>query len=114
MTDSFEFKVGPPDDAENFIVMNVGLQARKNALHGLKKVQAAILKADADLSAKEGVSYAWQGMISQAAYTIVLTNVMLTSAGLKHKGEEFDVDLLVGQVRQIALAFVDNMNQEGE
>ena len=81
MTDSFEFKVGPPDDAENFTVMSVGLQAKKNAISGYKKVQQAIIKSTPECSSKEGIGYTWQGMLSQAAYTLAITHQMLITTG---------------------------------
>ena len=112
--DSFEFKVGPPDDAENFTVMSIGLQARKNALRGLNKVQEAILKAEPKIGAKEGIAYAWQGMLSQAAYTIVLTQLMLDKAGLKYKGDDFKLEDLMSQVEAVTKSFLSTMENDND
>jgi len=112
--DSFDFKVGPPDDAENFTVMSIGLQARKNALNGLNKVQAAILKSEPECSAKEGIAYAWQGMLSQAAYTIVLTQIMLKEAGLKYNGDDFKLEDLISQVTDITHRFYNSMENDND
>lgn len=112
--DSFDFKIGPPDDAENFTVMSIGLQARKNALNGLNKVQKAIIKAEPKCSAKEGIAYAWQGMLSQAAYTIVLTKLMLEESGLQYQGENFTLQNLLDQVTEISKRFVSSMENDND
>ena len=112
--DPFEFKVGPPDDAENFTVMSIGLTARKNALRGLNKVQEAILKAEPEIGAKEGIAYAWQGMLSQAAYTIVLTQLMLDKAGLKYQGEDFKLEDLFSQVEAVTKSFMNTMEKNND
>jgi len=111
LNDSFEFKVGPPDDAENLTVMKIGLQARRNALAGFKKVQSTILETNPECSAQEGVGYTWQGMLSQAAYTIVLTHMMLVKAGWKFEGKEPDLEKLFSQVQRVTTEFAKNLPQ---
>ena len=112
MTDSFEFKVGPPDDAANLTVMKIGIQARKNALKGFRSMQQIITDTKPECTPTEGVGYTWQGMLSQAAYTVALTHLMLEKSGMKLKGMDPDVETLIGQVQGVTEAFIDSMPRE--
>ena len=112
MTDSYDFKGGPPDDAENFTVMSVGLQAKKNAISGFKKLQDAIIKSDPECSAKAGIGYTWQGMMQQAAYTMVMTHQMLATTGFTYKGQEHSLEQLFDQLQQVTNSFIDSIPKE--
>ena len=112
MTDSYDFQVGPADDAENFTVMSVGLQAKKNAMSGFKKLQDTIIKSNPDLSAKDGIGYTWQGMLSQAAYTMVMTHQMLNNSGFKYKGEEYSIEKLFDHLQLVTTKFIDSLPKE--
>ena len=114
MTDSFEFKVGPPDDAENLTVMKIGIQARKTALKGFRSMQQIITETKPECTPAEGVGYTWQGMLSQAAYTVALTHLMLVKAGMKTQGMDPDVETLINQVQGVTQAFIDSMPKEIE
>ena len=53
-------------------------------------------------------------MLSQAAYTIVLTQIMLKEAGLKYNGDDFKLEDLISQVTDITHRFYNSMeNNDG-
>lgn len=112
MSDSFNFKVGPPDDAENAAIMRLGLSARKDAARAFKRITNIVVEHAPDCTAKEGLGYQAQGMISLAAYSLALTQFMLTEIGLKwNEGEEPTITVLAKQVEGLAEKFLERMNE---
>ena len=112
MTDSFDFQVGPADDAENFTVMSIGLQAKKNAISGFKKLQDAIIKSDPNCSTKQGIGYTWQGMMQQAAYTLAMTHQMLVTSGFRFKGQDYTTEQLYDHLQKVTDKFIDSIPKE--
>ena len=116
MTDDFnyDFAVGPADDAEDVVVMRIGLDSRKRALQAFKGISDIITKYGAECSTKESISQQWHGMISLAAYSLAITQSMLvqvgwhTTEGLK---AEDSLDFLSSSTKQIAQKFIDSMKQ---
>ena len=112
MKNDFDFRVGPPDDAENAAVMRIGLVTRKDALRTFKNIHAIVQEHAPDCNAKEGVGYQWQGMISLAAFSLALTQCMLTDIGWEWKnGEKAELDTLLDQVKDISQKFIDSIKE---
>lgn len=108
-----EFNVGPPDDAENVAVMRLGINTRKKAMENFKSINSIVKKHDPECSAKEAIGYQWQGMISLAAYSVAITQLMLLDTGWKwDKDQPPTIGLLSDQVEDLAQKFFDSVHRK--
>lgn len=107
MTDTYNFEVGPADDAENLTVMTIGLEAKKSSLRSFKKMMDIVQKTAPECSPKQGVGYQWQGMIALAGYSLALTQAMLTQVGWEWKqGQAATLQDLADQTNALAQKFL--------
>ena len=120
MTDSYRFnsddiKLGPADDCTDGTNMRINIAAKKAAFGGFKKMLRIIEEHSPECSAKEGIDYQWQGSIAQAAYSLALTQAMLTEVGFEwKKGEEPKLEVLSHLIQEIARKHIDHMNKTND
>ena len=96
MSDSFEWRVGEPDDADDAALMRIGIAARRTALKSFKEIQPIVREHKVASDATELVAYQLQGMVQQAAYCAVLCQALLDDMGLEWKQEGEDTAIHKG------------------
>lgn len=83
LSDSSQWRVGEPDDAENAAVMRIGIAARKSALKSFKEIPPIVKDYNPETDAVQLVAYQLQGMVQQAAYCAVLAQTLVDDLGME-------------------------------
>ena len=82
MSESFEWRVGEPDDCDNATIMRLGIAARKSALNNFRAIPAIDKEQLPQPTEKQLIEYQLQGMVQLAAYSAVLCEAMLDDLGM--------------------------------
>ena len=115
MNEPFEFEVGPPDDAADEALMRIGIASRKAALKSYQKLNSIVQDFGSEFGERKKTAYCWQGMISLAAYSVLLTRLMLKDRDINWQEEGVPtLPYLTNQVEDIATKFLARIEDQDE